>query len=108
MNISPLAGSPAAASLSAASTAAAFTAKSQQAGGAEGSSFGQMVSDLIQQSNSQQVQADQTLEQLVTGESDNVHDVVLSMAKADMAFRLLLEIRNRLIESYQEIMRMQV
>ncbi len=48
------------------------------------------------------------MEQLATGKSDDIQNVVVSMAKADLTFRLVLEIRNRLIESYQEIMRMQV
>lgn len=109
MHVSPaIPGSLAAAAPSPLAGSAASLHNSYQAGGADGSNFGNMVSDLIQESNSQQVEADQALEQLVSGENDNVHDVVLAMAKADMAFRLLLEIRNQLIESYQEIMRMQV
>ena len=70
--------------------------------------FSQLVSNLLNDANVQQLQADQAVGQLITGEADSVHDVVLSVAKADLAFRLVLEIRNRLIDSYQEIMRMQV
>lgn len=72
------------------------------------SSFAQAISGLLQEANAQQLQSDQSLQQLVTGETDNVHNVVLAVAKADLSFRLVLEIRNRLIDSYQEIMRMQV
>jgi flagellar hook-basal body complex protein FliE len=95
--------------LGAAAPAIAFSAATAStAAGAGDSPFAKLVGDLIHEANGQQVAADQSLEQLVSGENDNVHDVVLTMAKADMAFRLVLEIRNRLIESYQEIMRMQV
>jgi flagellar hook-basal body complex protein FliE len=73
-----------------------------------GASFQSAISDLLKEANTQHVQADQSVQQLVTGQTDNVHDVVLSMAKADLSFRLLLEIRNKLMDSYQEIMRMQV
>ncbi|MCA9067156.1 MAG: flagellar hook-basal body complex protein FliE, partial [Planctomycetaceae bacterium] len=45
---------------------------------------------------------------LVTGETDSIHDVVLTASQADLAFRLVMEIRDRLIASYQEVMRMQV
>ena len=71
-------------------------------------SFAQVISGLLQDANAQQLQSDHALQQLVTGETDNVHNVVLAVAKADLSFRLVLEIRNRLIDSYQEIMRMQV
>lgn len=63
---------------------------------------------LIEMANSQQIESDDAITKLATGETDNIHDVVLSAAKADLTFRLVLEIRNRLTEAYQEIMRMQV
>jgi flagellar hook-basal body complex protein FliE len=53
-------------------------------------------------------QADQAVLNLAVGKTDNIHDVALAVTKADLAFRTVLEIRNRLTEAYQEIMRMQV
>jgi flagellar hook-basal body complex protein FliE len=70
--------------------------------------FADMVKDLVQQTDRQQIQAEQEVQKLVTGETDSIHDVVLTTSKADLAFRLMMEIRNRLIASYQEIMRMQI
>ena len=70
--------------------------------------FGQTVTDLLKGANSQQLQADAAIQDLVGGNSSSVHQVVLAVAKADLAFRMVLEIRNRLIESYQEVMRMQI
>ena len=70
--------------------------------------FAQTVSELLQGANSQQLQADAAINELAAGNSQGVHQVVLAVAKADLAFRMVLEIRNRLIESYQEVMRMQV
>ncbi len=72
------------------------------------SSFSKLVGDLVKDANAQHTQADQSLQQLMTGESDDLHQVVMDAAKADMSFRLLVEIRNRLLDAYQEIMRMQV
>ena len=77
-------------------------------GGAGPSGFGDMVSQFLQDANSQQLQVGQQIEALATGQTDNVQDVVMSVAKADLAFRMVMEIRNRLISSYQELMRMQV
>jgi flagellar hook-basal body complex protein FliE len=48
------------------------------------------------------------LQALATGETQDVHDVLLAMGKADVAFQLMLEIRNRLVESWREITRLQV
>jgi len=70
--------------------------------------FENFISKLVQGANENQTHADQSIQKLASGETDNLHDVVMSVAKADMSFRMLLEIRNRLIDSYQELMRMQV
>ncbi|MBI3462413.1 MAG: flagellar hook-basal body complex protein FliE [Planctomycetes bacterium] len=70
--------------------------------------FGKLIGQLVQDANAQQLQTDQAVKQLAMGEIDSLHDVMLSMAKADLSFRLILEIRNRLTEAYQEIMRMQL
>ncbi len=70
--------------------------------------FTEVMSKFLGEINNQQLQAEQQVTQLATGESDSINDVVLSVTKADLSFRLLMEIRNRLISSYQEIQRMQV
>ncbi len=70
--------------------------------------FSELVEGLVKQTNEQTQQAQQSVEQLVTGEATSLHDVVLTASRADLAFRLMMEIRNRLISSYQEVMRMQV
>jgi len=70
--------------------------------------FSDVVSGMLSDVNQQHVQADASIEQLITGETENVDDVVMSVVQADLAFRMVLEIRNRLISSYQEVMRMQV
>ena len=45
---------------------------------------------------------------MVSGKTENLHSVMLQAAQADLSFRLILEIRNRLSDAYQEIMKMQV
>lgn len=72
------------------------------------SSFKGLVEGLIDKVNAPHVEADMELAKLASGKSDNVHSAVLSMVKADMSFRMALEVRNRLTEAYQEIMRMQI
>ena len=45
---------------------------------------------------------------VMTGESDNLHQSMIAMQEAGVAFNLMLEVRNKMMESYQELMRMQV
>jgi len=92
-----------------ASRIATAPARSAPGAGSVGDgSFAELVARFVQDVNGQQQAADQAVRQFATGQTDNVHDVVLAMAKADLEFRFLLEIRNRLIDAYQELMRMQI
>ena len=53
-------------------------------------------------------QADQLGSQLATGKLENLHDFMAATAKANLAVELTASVRNRAVEAYQEIMRMQV
>jgi flagellar hook-basal body complex protein FliE len=70
--------------------------------------FSQIVSQLLQEADQHQAQVSQGVHQLMTGESDNIQDLAINMAKADVSFRLLMEVRDSLISAYQEVMKMQV
>ena len=52
--------------------------------------------------------ADQLVRDLAVGENNNLHQVMLQLEKTKISFQLALQVRNRLLEGYQEIMRMQV
>lgn len=75
---------------------------------APGGVFSQLVTHFLSDTGAQQMQANQALADLAVGRSDNLSGVLVSAAKADLAFRLVLEIRNKLMEAYQQIMQMQV
>jgi flagellar hook-basal body complex protein FliE len=70
--------------------------------------FLKIVEGLLSQANGQQVTADQAVRDLALGQTDNLHQVLLEVAKSDISFRLILEIRNRLSDAFQEIMRMSI
>jgi flagellar hook-basal body complex protein FliE len=70
-----------------------------------GEAFTKVVNELLSHANGQQVSADNVLQDFALGKTDNLHSVMLAVAKADLSFRLFLEIRNRLTDAYQEIMR---
>ncbi len=80
------------------------------AGGAGGlaADFGKALGELIERTNSLQQQADQAAGKLQSGGDISLPDVMLSMEQADISMRLLVQMRNKVIEAYQEIMRMQV
>lgn len=69
--------------------------------------FGQWMTEQLTQVNEQIGVAEQSLTRLATGEG-NLHQVMLDLEKARTAFQVTLQVRNKLIEGYQEILRMQV
>jgi flagellar hook-basal body complex protein FliE len=72
----------------------------EQAGG---QSFKDVLVDSIQQVNTMQLQADQAVETMFSGGDINPAEVLTAVQKADLAFRLTMQMRNKLMEVYQEI-----
>src|SRR5262245_57200285 len=70
--------------------------------------FSKVIDQLLGGANNLQAQADKAVEDLALGRTDNVHGVMLAVARADLSFRMILEVRNRLTEAMQDVMRMQV
>lgn len=70
--------------------------------------FVNSLNTAISQVNAAQVDADRAVEQLHAGEAKNLHEVMITMEKADISLRLMVQMRNKAVEAYQEIMRMQV
>ena len=64
--------------------------------------------DSLDEVNRLQSEADQGVQQLLTGETDNVAEVFAAANKAGIAFDLLMEIRNKLVDAYQEIQQIRV
>lgn len=83
--------------------------KPQNAGVENGSgSFGNMLKDAISTVNELQKQSDQEIQKLMTGESQDLHTTVIAMQKADLSFQMMMQVRNKIVQAYQEIMRTQV
>lgn len=75
---------------------------------AVGGSFSNMLQKSLDKVNELQLQADRAAQELVAGRNKNIHETMLMMEKADMSFRMMMQVRNKVIEAYREIMRMQV
>jgi len=82
--------------------------KAQSGATKETKSFADTLSDAITEVNTLQKEADVKMQQLATGENKNIPDVMMSVEKADIALKLMVKVRNKVIDAYQEIMKMQV
>ena len=70
--------------------------------------FSDMLKQTLGEVNQLQHQAGQSIQRLATGEVHDVHQVMIAAEEASIAFELMMEIRNKLMEAYQEVMRTQV
>ncbi len=64
--------------------------------------------DNIEQVNQLQQDAEMAIEDLSTGKRDDVASVLVAKQKADMAFQMLLQVRNKLVDAYEEVKQMRV
>jgi len=87
--------------LQAATTALPQAPNTNAASGA--GSFKDMLLDSIQDVNSMQQQAEQAVETLMTGGDANPAEVMTAVQKADLAFRLMMQMRNKMMQVYQEV-----
>jgi len=71
-------------------------------------SFAETLENAIQSVNQLQKAADKSAQDLATGRTDNVQDVMIAAEKADIALKVMVQVRNKIVDAYQEIMRMQV
>jgi len=75
---------------------------------AEEASFARILQDSIQEVNKLQKEADKSVKKLLTGSNKGIHETMIALEKADISFRLMMQIRNKILDAYEEIMRMQV
>lgn len=71
-------------------------------------SFTDKILESLNKVNDQQNQANLSILDLMTGKQQDINTVVAEVAKADMSFKLLVGVRNKLVEAYKETMRMQI
>lgn len=72
------------------------------------STFGDFLKQSIEDVNQLQNEADKSITDFATGQTRNIHEVMMSVQKADLSFRLMQQIRNKLVDAYREVMRMGV
>jgi len=70
--------------------------------------FGALLKDAISTVNDLQQQSDQEIQKIMTGESDELHTAVVAMQKADVSFQMMMQVRNKIVQAYQEVLRMPI
>jgi flagellar hook-basal body complex protein FliE len=72
------------------------------------SGFANVIDRAVQEVDGKMKAAAAEQARVLTGETNNLHQAMISMQEASVAFSLMVEVRNKLVESYQELMRMQI
>ena len=87
---------------------AVATPQASPSAAAKGRDFKSVLLDSLDEVNRLQTEADRGVQRLLTGETDNVAEVLAAVNKAGIAFDLLMEIRNKLTDAYREIQEMRL
>lgn len=80
--------------------------KSASPGTTSGTGFDDMLKGFLKDVNQMQKTADTSIQKMVAGEVKDVHQVMLAVQEAKVAFNMMLEIRNKTMEAYNELIRM--
>lgn len=70
--------------------------------------FGDMLTSMLSTANEAQLKGDQAIQDLQSGKAKHLHEVMIAVEEADMSLRMLVQMRNRALTAYEEIMRMQI
>ncbi|MDR3298453.1 MAG: flagellar hook-basal body complex protein FliE [Candidatus Accumulibacter sp.] len=79
-----------------------------QTAAAGGTDFAQVLKNTIEQVNQTQLQAEDMAAKFAAGDGNNLHEVMISLQKANLSFQEMVQVRNRLVTAYHDVMNMQV
>ncbi len=71
-------------------------------------SFSSYLGEMVSKVNAAQQESDKAVQELATGEARGLHEVMIAMEKSSISFQFLTQVRNKVVEAYQEVMRMPV
>jgi flagellar hook-basal body complex protein FliE len=74
----------------------------------EGKTFSDVLRKSVETVNQDQVQANTAIDELVAGRTKNIHETMLTIERADTSLKMMMQVRNKILDAYREIMRMQV
>jgi flagellar hook-basal body complex protein FliE len=73
-----------------------------------GSSFSEILSSAIGQVEGSRASAKQSVDRFLSGEGDDLHSTILASQRAELEFQMFMQVRNKVVSAYQEIMKMQM
>jgi flagellar hook-basal body complex protein FliE len=73
-----------------------------------GSDFAKVIQSTIDNVVTAESQGDKAIEALQSGQAKNLHEVMISVEKADISLKMLVQFRNKALQAYEEVMRMQI
>lgn len=82
--------------------------RASEAGGTKGSTFADSLTKALDEVNSLQSSADGAIEKMASGNAQDIHQVMVAFEQARLSMQMLVEVRNKIVDAYQEISRMQV
>ena len=85
---------------------AALPSAAQAAGASANAGFDQWLTGAVQQVDAQLVAADEGMRRLASGEAASLHQVMIALEQARLGVQLVAQVRNRLLDAYQEVLRM--
>jgi len=77
-------------------------------GPSAGSGFGGILSDAIQKVEQFQQNASNSIDRFLSGEGEELHQVAVNVQQAELSFEMFMQLRNKVVSAYQEVMKMQV
>jgi flagellar hook-basal body complex protein FliE len=76
--------------------------------GAAGTSFSDVLSSAINQVEASRASANKSVEQFLSGDGDDLHSTILATQRADLEFQMFMQVRNKVVSAYQEVMKLQL
>lgn len=81
---------------------------SQSSVGSSATTFSDMLRASVDNVNQQQVEADTAIKDLIVGRNKNIHETMLTIERADASLKMMMQVRNKILDAYREVMRMQI
>lgn len=77
-------------------------------GKAQAAGFSDLITNGLSSVNKQLLSSQQDLQKVALGETQNLHHIMVKLEESRLTFQLMMQLRNRLLESYQDVMKMQI
>jgi flagellar hook-basal body complex protein FliE len=70
--------------------------------------FGSILQDSLSQVNDLQLKAEASIKEMATGGATSLHETMIALEKAETSFKLMMQVRNKIVDAYHEVLRMQI